>query len=422
MDCRLSRRAHSKGTHVVTWDNFLQESLDEAQEQGLLRTRVARSLRHHAILGNCSENLVNFASNDYLGLSRNGEVCRRAHEILIAAELGAGASPLVSGYTVKHQELERALAEFQQAEAAVVFSSGYACNLGVVASLVGSDDAVLSDRLNHASLIDGCRLSGARIFVYPHGDADFVRKFLVGQRQRFRRVLIISESIFSMDGDAAPLKDLASIAQQYDSGLAVDEAHATGVYGIRGAGLIEELGLSDQVLVKLGTLSKAIGGVGGFVAGSSALCNFVVNRCRSYVYSTALPASCAAAAIESVRQITLLANERNELRRTAQSLRCTLSGLGWQVPDGDSPIIPVIVGDEELAMEIAQRLRQRGFLVPAIRPPTVPRATSRLRISLSTQHDQEAIDRFVTALESSRDGLLQRHPQIAKSKLATNER
>ena len=395
----------------MTWDNFFRVSLDEAQNRGLLRTRVARSLRHHSMSGNGDEDLINFASNDYLGLSRNAEVCGRAHEVLASAELGAGASPLVSGYTVLHRQLERLLAEFHQAESAVVFSSGYACNSGVVASLVGAEDAVLSDRLNHASLIDGCRLSGAQIMVYPHGDAEFVRSFLARQRARFRRILIITESIFSMDGDAAPLKELASIAHEYDSGLVVDEAHATGVYGSQGAGLIEELGLSELVLAKLGTLSKAMGGVGGFIAGSSALCNFVVNKCRSYIYSTALPASCAAAAIESVQQITSMTNERDALRKTAQQLRCTLRDLGWQVPAGSSPIVPVIVGAESAAIEIAQRLRQRGFLVPAIRPPTVPQGTSRLRISLSTQHDQQTIDRLITAIESSRDAGLPRHPQ-----------
>lgn len=373
-----------------SWTAFLDQSLHRTAEAG--RTRVRRSLD--------LDGLIDFGSNDYLSLRSHPDVLAGLSAVssLTGARWGAGASPVLSGYSAQHASLERALAEFSSTSAAIVFSSGFACHSGSVACLAGSGDLILSDQLNHASLIDGCRLSRASTVIYPHADAEFVRNYLQQHRHQFDKVLLLSESIFSMDGDAAPLVNLSQIAEQYDTGLVVDEAHAVGVYGQRGGGLLEELQLQSQVLAKLGTLSKALGCVGGYVAGDEKLIGYLVNHCRSYLFSTAAPGLVLLAAQRALQLLVNMQDERQTLRRTARRLRQRLSDLGLASSAGDSPIIPILVGSESRAVALSRQLWERGIYVPAIRPPTVPVGTSRLRVSLSTSHAPQHIDQLVSAL------------------------
>lgn len=345
---------------------------------------------------------VNFASNDYLGLANDPRVVAAA---VRAAELygaGAQASALVSGRTPIHAMLETELARFEETEAALLFPSGFAANVGVIGSLVNEGDVVLCDRLNHASLIDGCRLSGARFRVYGHCDLEQLARELDKARDARRR-LIVTDSLFSMDGDIAPLRELAELADRTSSMLLVDEAHATGVYGEHGTGLCEAIS-PLRGLVRIGTLSKAIGSQGGFLAGTRDLIEWVRNTARTQMFSTALTPAACGAALESLQIIRTDTSRRDRVRENSRQLRVRLQASNWSTLGApDSPIIPIVVGDPQQTVAMSQRLLSQGFFVPAIRPPTVPQGTSRLRISLSALHSIADIDRFCECLSSLGD-------------------
>jgi 8-amino-7-oxononanoate synthase len=303
----------------------------------------------------------------------------------------------LTGHGATHRELEKRLAEFEGVEAALVFSSGYAANAGAIAALVGEGDAIYSDEKNHASMIDGCRLSRSAVHIYPHRDVEALSALLRADTSSRRR-LIITESVFSMDGDLAPLVELAALAEEFDCMLLVDEAHATGVFGAQGRGLCEALEVEDRVDVRVGTLSKALGCAGGFVVGRRSLIDWLVNRARSYVFSTgASPPICAAAmsALEIVRREP---ERRERLLRNAAALRATLHEQGWQTLASASHIIPLVTGEPERALTLAAQLAEVGLLVPAIRPPSVPRGQSLLRISLSCAHTTDMIARLTAVL------------------------
>jgi 7-keto-8-aminopelargonate synthetase-like enzyme len=263
-------------------------------------------------------------------------------------------------------------------------------NCGVIAALVGPEDLVISDQWNHASLIDGCRLSGAPKRIYPHADTRFVRKILEHDRARYRRAVLITESVFSMDGDIGPLAELSDLCQQ---------AHATGVLGTTGGGLGEQMNATNQWLAKLGTFSKAVGTCGGFVAGSDWLVKYLINRCRSYVYSTAIAPPVVAATLASIQLMPELSDRRERLELLSSRVRAALQQQGWRVSDGHTPIVPVILGDSEKCLRVSQQLAELGCYVPAIRPPTVPIDTARLRISLSSAHADHHIDQLLKAFE-----------------------
>lgn len=371
------------------WLSLLQGSLDEKNAQARMRKRG----------GEVGPRVIDFGSNDYLGLACHPGVVAAFQS---AQHAGSGASPVLNGYGAAHRELEQRLARLCRAEDALVFSSGYSCNVGVIACLASAGDLILSDELNHASLIDGCRLSKAAVEVYPHNDAEHLAHYLADRRGDFTKVIVLTESVFSMDGDCANLNELAEICEQYHCGLVVDEAHALGVFGERGSGLVEEFKLEDKVFAKLGTLSKAVGTVGGYVCGSGTLVEFLVNHCRSYMFSTAPPAVTMLASAASVDLIESSQEQRRELRALSTALRSRLRGQGWDVPEGESPIIPLIVGGEAEAVSLSARLRERGVYVPAIRPPTVPVGKCRLRISLSTVHSHAHIEMLVDALQQSK--------------------
>ena len=332
--------------------------------------------------------LVNFASNDYLGLTQHPELKMAAVDAAQRFGAGSGASRLITGTLAIHSELEARLAAFKQTPAALTFESGYAAALGTIPALFGQGDVIILDKLAHASLIDGARLSGAEIRVYPHNRLERLSELLDWAREKRKgaKILIITESIFSMDGDSCPLPELVDLKDKFGAALLLDEAHAIGILGPNGAGLAAECGLTDRVEIHLGTLSKAIGSSGGFIAGPSSLIDLLINRARSFIYSTAPPPGAIAAAIAGLVIIASGTGDqlraalwRNHEEFTAKLKRPKLEGKR-------SAVVPMIVGPEEKALSVSEGLVERGFLVPAVRFPTVPRGSARLRVTLSAAH------------------------------------
>ncbi len=341
---------------------------------------------------------VNFGSNDYLGLAAAPELTAAVEQQLQALGWGAGASPLVTGRGTLHAQLERELARFEGTEAALLFPTGYAANVGAITALVGREDAIFSDAKNHASIIDGCRLSGARLVVYPHNDVDALAQLLNDHAASARRRLIATDSLFSMDGDLASLSTLAQLAAQHDAMLLVDEAHATGVFGAAGRGVSESQDCEAGVHIRVGTLSKALGSHGGFVAGSQTLIDWLANRARPYVFSTAAPEALAAAGLAALFIVREQPQRRTKLLQNAAELREKLRARGLNVGASQSQIIPVILGDPERTMQASLQLREQGLWVPGIRPPSVPPGESLLRISLTAAHTPEMIERLIEGL------------------------
>jgi 8-amino-7-oxononanoate synthase len=381
----------------------MDDDLEDRRRRGLyrVRRRLQSGQGPHVRLG--GRDLVNFASNDYLNLAGDPRLARAAARAARRYGTGAGASPLVSGHLPPLRALERDLARWEETEAALVFSSGFATNLAVVGTLAGKADAVFSDAWNHASLIDGCRLSGAHVHVYRHLDLDHLADLLRLEGGKARRRLIVTDSVFSMDGDVAPVRELLRLAERFDALLVFDEAHATGVLGEQGRGVTDGLTVGERGdrLVKVGTLSKALGAQGGFVCGPRRLVSWLVNHARPYIFSTALAPPAAAAARRAIRLISEEPERREGLLRLAEGLRRDLRGLGLEVGGSRCQIVPVIVGDARRAVALARRLEEEGLLVPAIRPPSVPAGTSRLRISLTAGHSAEDVGRLVAALRTN---------------------
>jgi 8-amino-7-oxononanoate synthase len=307
---------------------------------------------------------------------------------------------LIAGYHSWHARLEAKLADFKGTEAALLCTSGYTANIGAIMALVGPGDAIFSDALNHASLIDGCRLSRADVEVYRHGDCEHLETLL--KATRARRKLIVTDSLFSMDGDWAPLEIIAELADRYGCMLMVDEAHATGVFGQRGRGVCETLAVESAVHVRIATLSKALGSIGGVVAGSKPLIEWLVNRARPYIFSTASPSAVAAASMASLEVVDSEPWRRTELLAEASRLREGLRAQEWDVGQSRSQIIPIIVGPSARALELSAKLRAQGYWVPAIRPPSVPVGQARLRISLCYGHSETMVCGLIEALASLR--------------------
>jgi 8-amino-7-oxononanoate synthase len=340
--------------------------------------------------------LLNLSSNDYLGLSQDPRLIASAREAAARWGVGAGASRLVVGHLALHQEVEARLAEFKGVEAAVIFSTGYMANLGVISALAGPGDTVFCDRLNHASIYDGIKLSGARLARFPHRDMNRLEDLLhkAGQGKK----LIVTDSIFSVDGDMAPLHDLVELKDRYGALLMVDEAHATGVLGPRGAGLAEALGLTERVEVHMGTFSKALGSLGGFVAGDRRLIDYLHNRARSFIYSTAMPPPVLGAIAAALNLVIQEPERRRYLLSEAETFRQTLLQAGFDLMGSETQIVPLVVGENARSLEFAARLRERGLMAVALRPPTVPPGRSRLRFSLSTAHSREELSGALEAI------------------------
>lgn len=384
---------------------WIADELAALERAGLRRALIARDGPQAATIAIGGARLVNFSSNDYLGLANDARLTTAAAEAAKECGWGAGASPLVTGRSAWHARLEARLAAWEGAEAALVFPSGFAANAGTIPALAGERDAIFGDAHNHASLIDGCRLSKAERFIYRHVDAAHLAELLDATRGRFRRRLIATDTVFSMDGDLAPLPQIAQLATEHEAMLLVDEAHATGVWGDRGRGVVEHFAKIDSlvepaVAIRIGTLSKALGSSGGFVCGSQMLIDWLANRARTYVFSTAAPAATAAAALAALEIVQNEPHRRRDLRARAQQLRANLAEAGWNIGRSQSQIIPLIVGDPGRAVAMSARLRKRGLLVPAIRPPTVPEGQSLLRISLCHHHSPEMIETLLTTLRN----------------------
>ncbi|MDP2989190.1 MAG: 8-amino-7-oxononanoate synthase [Kiritimatiellota bacterium] len=351
--------------------------------------------------------ILDFSSNDYLGLARAPAVVEAAAAALRRWGAGATSSRLLVGTLPCHAELETRLAQFKGYAAALVFGSGYLANIGTVSALVGRHDRVLADKLAHASLLDGATLSRAVIRRFQHNDVDHLRR-LLRQKPGNGRDLIITESVFSMDGDLAPLSDIARVAQEHGAMLLVDEAHASGVWGPGGTGLIGEWRLQQAVAVAMGTLSKALGAYGGFIAGSETLKRWLVNRARSFIFSTGLPPPCAGAVLGALDVLEKNPGLGADLLRRADVFRKRLQVAGFNTGGSVSQIVPVIIGDNQKTLALARRLRSHGILAAAIRPPTGPAGTARLRLSVTLEHTGVDLDRAAEILTTTarEEGLL----------------
>ena len=381
--------------------NFIRETLQDLRVRGLYRRLTALGSAAGPRVTVAGRELLQFASNNYLGLANDRRVKEALARGIEKWGWGAGASRLVAGHTEAHEALEADLAAFKHTEAALVFPTGYQTNLAVLGSLVGRGDLVLSDRENHASIYDAVKLSGARLVRYAHADAGDAARLLAKHRDAPGRRLLVTDTVFSMDGRRAPLRTLAELAECEGAMLVLDEAHATGVLGPTGAGLAEEVGLESGITASVGTLSKAFGGIGGFVAASREVCDLIVNRGRSFIYTTALPAAACEAARAALRIVREEPDRRRRVLALADRLRGALQEKGFDSGRSETQIVPVLVGAPERALALAAALLERGIFCPAIRPPTVPPGTSRLRVSLTAEHTEEDVDRLVSALDDA---------------------
>jgi len=392
--------------------DFIRETLRDLKARGLYRSLTAVGPSPAVASGEGGSaagprvrlggrELLQFASNNYLGLANDPRVKEALRRGVEKWGWGAGASRLLAGHTEAHEALEADLASLLGTEAALVFPTGYQTNLGALGSLVGRGDVVLCDRENHASLYDAVKLSGARLVRYRHADAADAARAFEKHRGASGRRLLASDTVFSMDGRLAPLRELGEIAEREGAMLVLDEAHALGILGPGGAGLAETTpGVVFTAAV--GTLSKALGGVGGFVAASREVCDLIVNRGRSFIYTTALPAAACEAARAALAIVRAEPERRRRLLDLAGRLRRALHEKGFDTGASETQIVPILVGSPERALALAAALLERGIFCPAIRPPTVPAGTSRLRISLTAEHTEEDVARLVAALEESR--------------------
>jgi 8-amino-7-oxononanoate synthase len=392
-----------------SFQDELAQRLAAIREQGLWRElrRVTSAQGAHITLDD--QPLLNFSSNDYLALANEPALKEAAQKATADFGAGSGASRLLCGSLAPHHELERALAEFKGTEAALSFSSGYAAALGVIGALAGKEDILITDELVHASIIDAARLCRATVRVIPHHDLNALEETLkqthaaavpAAGASRQARTLIITESVFSMDGDLAPLREIIELKDKYGAWLMLDEAHATGLYGQHRRGLAEAYELAERVEIQMGTLSKALGAAGGYICGPRALIDLLINRARSFIFSTAPVPAAAAAATAGIRFVQ---GEMGEVRRTrlwqrVDQVKNGVIGAGWNLPPVRSAILPLWVGEETRAVQAAAALRERGIFIPAIRYPTVARSEARLRLTVTAGHSPEDVAQLGAAL------------------------
>lgn len=384
-------------------ESLLQNQLRLIEQQGLYRCRHNLGSAQGVEVVYDNERLINFSSNDYLGLANHPSVVSALKSAVNKWGVGSGSAHLICGHSTPHHILEEELAEFTGCDRALLFSTGYMANLGVISSLVGNGDRILEDRLNHASLLDGGMLSRAKLQRFRHADTENLQQSLrIGQ---FRQQLIVSDGVFSMDGDLAPLPELVKISKESNALLMIDDAHGFGVLGDRGRGIIEHFCLQPaEINALVGTLGKAFGTFGAFVAGTESLIESLIQGARSYIYTTALPPAIAVATRVSLQLIQSETWRRDKLRALICRFRKGSRQLGLNVKDSDTPIQPIIIGDNELTLRIADELKSQGFLISAVRPPTVPAGTARLRITLSSSHEEHHIDLLLDALDKILNG------------------
>ena len=381
---------------------FIQDQLEDLKQRGLYRTlRRVEGTQGPTLVVNDQE-VLNLCSNNYLGLASHPALREAAKEAIDRYGCGSGASRLISGNLALNEELEGKITALKGTEAALVFNSGYQANIGILSSLAGEGDIIFSDALNHASLVDGCRLSQAKTVVYPHGDVNRLEDEMKKAPAKGRK-WIVTETLFSMDGDEAPLAEIVGLAERHGAMVMVDEAHATGLFGPKGAGVVSKLGLGERVHVQMGTLGKALGCFGAYVAGSGLLREFLINRCRSFIFATSLPPPVLAAAAAAVDLVEREPERRLALWHNSRALKEGLRRSGFFLGESQSQIQPLIVGDAEKCMAFSERLLQKGVFAQGIRPPTVPPGTSRLRVTLMATHTHEHLHRALKAFEEVKD-------------------
>ena len=376
----------------------IESRLEELDAAGLIRRRRVLDGPQGAHVHIQGKPCLAFCSNDYLGLANHPALVSAARRGAAMYGVGAGASHLVCGHSAPHEEVEAALADFIRLPRALYFSTGYMAALGTIPALAGRGDALFSDALNHACLIDGTRLSGADVHVYPHMDLAALEHALA--RCPNRQKLVVSDAVFSMDGDIAPIPEMLALCERYDAWLLLDDAHGFGVLGEAGRGVLSHFNVQSPRIVYLGTLGKAAGVSGAFIAGDGAVIEWLLQRARTYIFTTAAPPLLAVATLESLRLIELETWRREHLAALIMRLREGFAGLPWRLLPSATPIQPLIVGDNRAVVALSEALLQQGIWVPAIRPPTVPAGTARLRISLSAAHGIEDIDRLLHTLHS----------------------
>jgi 8-amino-7-oxononanoate synthase len=376
--------------------NWLSDELARLEQAHLYRRRLVLDSPQGAEVVVDGRRLLSFCSNDYLGLANDSRVIAALQRGAGQYGVGSGASHLVTGHCRAHHALEEELADFVGARRALLFSTGFMANLGVVMALAERHSLIAEDRLNHASLIDAARLARARTRRYPHADVGALRRQL-GPEQRLS--LILTDAVFSMDGDVAPLEALAALAREHGAWLLADDAHGLGVRGPQGRGSLAAAGLAPAgELILMGTLGKAFGVFGAFVAGDADLVELLIQRARSYIYTTALPAAVAEAVRAALAVVRAEGWRRERLRELIARFRAGAAQLGFTLAESETPIQPLLVGEASAALALADGLRARGFLVPAIRPPTVPAGSARLRVSFSAAHSPDQVDRLLRAL------------------------
>jgi len=376
----------------------LAAELAEHDARGLRRVRRTLQTPQSARVRVDGHSYLAFCSNDYLGLASDPRLVRAAQEGCARSGVGAGASHLVLGHSAPHEALEQALARFVALPRALLFSGGYMANIGAITALVGREDAVFADRLNHASLNDACQLSRAQFRRYAHADVNALAALL--QETKARRKLIVTDAVFSMDGDIAPVAALLELAERHDAWLYLDDAHGFGVLGAGGRGVLTHLGVRSPRIVYMGTLGKAAGTFGAFVAGEPALAEFLIQRARTYVYTTALPPALSCATLKSLELIDTEQWRRDHLGRLIRLLKRGVAARNWRLLDSDTAIQPLVIGDNAAAVAVSEKLVEHGLLVPAIRPPTVPPGSARLRISLSAGHSEADVTRLIESLNA----------------------
>ena len=387
------------------WKAQLEDELRELTEANLRRRLRTVEGMQGPTIRHGGRTLVNLSSNNYLGLAGYSAIIEASVKAARGAGASGAASPLISGHMAAHEELARALAAFKRKEAALVFGSGFLANLSLITALAGEGDAVFSDALNHASIVDGCRLSRAQVHVYPHRNVNYLEDALK-RASSARRKLIVTDGVFSMDGDLAPLLGICDLARKYNALLVVDDAHATGVIGDGGRGSAAYFGAEDGVSVSMGTLGKALASYGAFACADSAVVDYLVNKARPYIYSTSLPPAVAAASCAALRVAEGAEGERRRenLANLCARFRAGLRHIGVRVsdptPGAEIPIFPIIIKDTEKTLALAGHLMEAGVYLLAIRPPTVPEGTSRLRATLMATHTEAQIDSTLDALES----------------------
>ena len=370
------------------------EFLRQRAEEGLLKTLKPVSCRYEGKIYLNKKEYIDFSSNDYLGLSGHPKLIAEAKSAIDKFGTAVCASRLMSGDLEIHHLLEEEVCRFKNKEAALVFNSGYQANIGIISSLYSRSDCIFSDRLNHASIVDGILLSGAHFFRFQHNNIEHLEGLVEKERNKFNKAIIVTETIFSMDGDRPPLKDLVRLKEKYNCEILVDEAHATGIFGKNGSGIVEQEGLDEEIDFIMGTFSKALGGFGGYLAASRKIIEYLINTSRSFIYSTALPAAVIACNLASIQLIKEEPYRRVKLLESAQYFREALKTKGFRVR-GDSQIIPLIIQDNIRTVEFAKRLQEKGYWVLPIRSPTVPLGEERLRFSLSFYHNREILKNLV---------------------------